>query len=42
MTAIEVKRFLTGVERLVILRAKRKRRYGSDKKPDFLGSVDRE
>jgi hypothetical protein len=42
MTVIEVKRFLTRAERLAILWAKIKRRYGSDKKPDFVGSVDRE
>jgi len=42
MAVIEVKRFLTSAERLVIFKAKIKRRYDNDKKPDFLGSVDRE
>jgi len=42
MTVIEVKKILDQRRELVILWAKTKRRYGSDKKPDFLGSDDRE
>jgi hypothetical protein len=42
MAAIEGKKILDQRERLVVLWANIKRSYGSDKKPDFLGSVDSE
>jgi hypothetical protein len=41
VTAIDGKKILDQRERLVVSWAKIKRTYGSDKKPDFLGSVYR-